>query len=171
MALCKDFSVIHKLLHICQDLFLSGQVFHPEPGWRWELSHQPLRYSLSEHNIHRVPDKHRNHYCLLWALPTPNLWNRIGNFWQYYKCRRNRQRAGIRGLKELPHSCFSFLLQISSEPFSVKDYQLIQYLIPVPVSLRPLFDYVLAGKIQHLFQCRIAWEYAFCFRDFPILTV
>ena len=51
------------------------------------------------------------------------------------------------------------------------DYQLIQYLIPVPVSLRPLFDYVLTGKIQHLFQCRIAWEYAFCFRDFPILTV
>ena len=45
----------------------------------------------------------------------------------------------MRGLKELPHSCFSFLLQISSEPFSVKDYQLIQYLIPVPVSLRPLF--------------------------------
>ena len=41
---------------------LSGQVFHPEPGWRWELSHQPLRYSLSEHNIHRVPDKHCNHY-------------------------------------------------------------------------------------------------------------
>ena len=36
----------------------------------------------------------------------------------------------MRGLKELPHSCFSFLLQISSEPFSVKDYQLIQYLIP-----------------------------------------
>ena len=66
----------------------------------------------------------------------------------------------MRGLKELPHSCFSFLLQISSKPFSVKDYQLIQYLIPVPVSLRPLFDYVLAGKIQHLFQCRIAWEYA-----------
>ena len=77
----------------------------------------------------------------------------------------------MRGLKELPHSCFSFLLQISSEPFSVKDYQLIQYLIPVPVSLRPLFDYVLAGKIQHLFQCRIAWEYAFRFRDFPILAV
>ena len=77
----------------------------------------------------------------------------------------------MRGLKELPHSCFSFLLQISSEPFSVKDYQLIQYLIPVPVSLRPFFDYVLAGKIQHLFQCRIAWEYAFRFRDFPILAV
>ena len=69
------------------------------------------------------------------------------------------------------HSCFSFLLQISSKPFSVKDYKLIQYLIPVPVSLRPLFDYVLAGKIQHLFQCRIAWEYAFRFRDFPILAV
>ena len=77
----------------------------------------------------------------------------------------------MRGLKELPHSCFSFLLQISSKPFSVKDYQLIQYLIPVPVSLRPLFDYVLTGKIQHLFQCRIAWEYAFRFRDFPILAV
>ena len=77
----------------------------------------------------------------------------------------------MRGLKELPHSCFSFLLQISSKPFSVKDYQLIQYLIPVPVSLRPLFDYVLAGKIQHLFQCRIALEYAFRFRDFPILAV
>ena len=77
----------------------------------------------------------------------------------------------MRGLKELPHSCFSFLLQISSKPFSVKDDQLIQYLIPVPVSLRPLFDYVLAGKIQHLFQCRLAWEYAFRFRDFPILAV
>ena len=77
----------------------------------------------------------------------------------------------MRGLKELPHSCFSFLLQISSEPFSVKDYQLIQYLIPVPISLCPFPDYVFAGKIQHLFQCRIAWEYAFRFRDFPILAV
>ncbi len=77
----------------------------------------------------------------------------------------------MKGLKRASHSCFSFLLQISSKAFSVKDYQLIQYLIPVPVSLRPLFDYVLAGKIQHLFQCRIAWEYAFCFRDFPILAV
>ena len=110
-------------------------------------------------------------YCLLWALPTPDLWNRIGNFWQYYKCRRNRQRAGMRGLKELPHSCFSFFLQISSKPFSVKDYQLIQYLIPVPVSLRPLFDYVLAGKIQHLFQCCIAWKYTLGFCDFQVLTV
>ena len=77
----------------------------------------------------------------------------------------------MRGLKEFPHSCFSFLLQISSKPFSVKDDQLIQYLIPVPVSLRPLFNYVLTGKIQHLFQCRIAWEYAFRFCDFPILAV
>ena len=78
----------------------------------------------------------------------------------------------MRGLKELPIPAFLFsLLQISSKPFSVKDYQLIQYLIPVLVSLRPLFDYILAGKIQHLFQCRIAWEYAFRFRDFPILAV
>ena len=34
----------------------------------------------------------------------------------------------MRGLKELPHSCFSFLLQISGKPFSIKDDQLIQYL-------------------------------------------
>ena len=47
----------------------------------------------------------------------------------------------------------------------------MQYLIPVSVSLSPLFDYVFAGKIQHLFQCRIAWEYAFRFHDFPILAV
>ena len=77
----------------------------------------------------------------------------------------------MRGLKELPHSCFSFLLQISSEPFSVKDYQLIQYLIPVPVSLCPFPDYVFAGKIQHLFQCCIAWKYTLGFCDFPVLTV
>ena len=57
----------------------------------------------------------------------------------------------MRGLKELPIP--AFLLQISGKPFSIKDNQLIQYLIPIPVSLRPLFDYVLAGKIQHLFQC------------------
>ena len=25
-----------------------------------------------------------------WALPTPGLWNKDGGFWQYYRCRRDK---------------------------------------------------------------------------------
>ena len=64
-----------------------------------------------------------------------------------------------------------FSLQTVGKPFSIQDNQLIQHLIPVPISLCPFPDYFFAGKIQHFFQCRIAWEYAFRFRDFPILAV
>ena len=108
-------------------------------------------------------------FCGLCPHPTSGIGSEISG--NNINARRNRQRAGMRGLKELPHSCFSFLLQISSEPFSVKDYQLIQYLIPVPISLCPFPDYVFAGKIQHLFQCCIAWKYTLGFCDFPVLTV
>ena len=46
-----------------------------------------------------------------------------------------------------------FSLQTVGKPFSIQDNQLIQHLIPVPISLCPFPDYVFAGKIQHLFQC------------------
>ena len=64
-----------------------------------------------------------------------------------------------------------FSLQIVGKPFSIQDNQLIQHLIPVPISLCPFPDYVFAGKIQHLFQCCIAWKYTLGFCDFPVLTV
>lgn len=64
-----------------------------------------------------------------------------------------------------------FSLQTVGKPFSIQDNQLIQHLIPVPISLCPFPDYVFAGKIQHLFQCCIAWKYTLGFCDFPVLTV
>ena len=64
-----------------------------------------------------------------------------------------------------------FSLQIVGKPFSIQDNQLIQHLIPVPIPLRPFFDYIFTGKVQHLFQCCIAWKYTLGFRNFPVLTV
>ena len=64
-----------------------------------------------------------------------------------------------------------FSLQTVGKPFSIQDNQLIQHLIPVPISLCPFPDYVFAGKIQHLFQCCIAWKYTLGFCDFQVLTV
>lgn len=64
-----------------------------------------------------------------------------------------------------------FSLQTVGKPFSIQANQLIQHLIPVPISLCPFPDYVFAGKIQHLFQCCIAWKYTLGFCDFQVLTV
>ncbi len=66
---------------------------------------------------------------------------------------------------------FLLFLHITGKPFCIQDNQLIQYLIPVPVSLCPLFDYIFTGKVKHLFQSYITWEYTFGFRDFPVLVV
>ena len=62
-------------------------------------------------------------------------------------------------------------LQITADPVFVQDDQLIQYLVPVAVSLRPFLHYILTGQIQHLFQCSVAGKHTFCFGDFPILPV
>ena len=64
-----------------------------------------------------------------------------------------------------------FLLQVLCEPFPIKDDQLVQYLVPVPVTLCPLFDHVPAGKIEHFFQGTVTGEYAFCLGHFPVLAV
>ena len=51
------------------------------------------------------------------------------------------------------------------------DDQLVEHLIPVPVSLRPFLRYILACQVQYLFQRCITWKYTFCFRHFPVLAV
>ncbi len=62
-------------------------------------------------------------------------------------------------------------LQVLGEPVPIKDNHLVKYLIPVPVTLCPLFDYVPTGKIEHFFQCGVAGEYTFCFRHLSVLAV
>ena len=85
-----------------------------------------------------------------WALPTPGLWNKDGGFWQYYKCRRDKDGdSSIPFRIRCPRLSF---LQILCQPFSMEDCQLVQYLIPVPVSLDPLLCHIQAGQIEHLFQ-------------------
>ncbi len=42
-------------------------------------------------------------------------------------------------------------LQLLGEPVPIKDNHLVKYLIPVPVTLRPFFDHVPTGKIEHFF--------------------
>ncbi len=64
-----------------------------------------------------------------------------------------------------------FLLQVLGKPLPVQDDQLVQHLVPVPVTLCPFSDYIPTGKIQHLFQCTVTWEYAFCLCHFPVLAV
>lgn len=89
-------------------------------------------------------------YKGLWALPTPGLWNKDGGFWQYYKCRRDKDGdSSIPFRIRCPRLSF---LQILCQSFSIEDCQLIQYLIPVPVSLGPLLCHIQAGQIEHLFQ-------------------
>ena len=89
-------------------------------------------------------------YKGLWALPTPGLWNEDGGFWQYYKCRRDKDGdSSIPFRIRCPRLSF---LQILCQSFSIEDCQLIQYLIPVPVSLGPLLCHIQAGQIEHLFQ-------------------
>ena len=57
------------------------------------------------------------------------------------------------------------------QPFPIEDCQLVQYLVPVPVSLCPLLRHIQAGQIEHLFQGAVAWEHALCLGDFPVLAV
>ncbi len=65
----------------------------------------------------------------------------------------------------------SFCLQIFREPFPIQDSQLVQHLVPVPVSLCPFLRYILACQIQHLFQGCVAWKYTLCLGHFPVLAV
>ena len=62
-------------------------------------------------------------------------------------------------------------LQVLGESVPIKDNHLVQYLIPVPVTLRPFFDHVSTGKIEHFFQCSVAGKYTFCFRHLSVLAV
>ena len=64
-----------------------------------------------------------------------------------------------------------FLLQVLGKPFSIKDDHLVQHLIPVPITLRPFFDHVPTGKIEHLFQRTVTWKYTFGLGHFPVLAV
>ena len=64
-----------------------------------------------------------------------------------------------------------FLLQALGKPLPVQGDQLVQRLVPVPVTLCPFFDHIPTGKIQHLFQCIVTWEYALCLCHFPALAV
>ena len=90
-----------------------------------------------------------------WALPTPGLWNKDGD-------------SGIPFRVRCPRLSF---LQILGQPLSIEDCQLVEYLVPVPVSLCPLLRHIQAGQIKHLFQRTVTWEYALCLGDFPVLTV
>ncbi len=53
----------------------------------------------------------------------------------------------------------------------MQDSQLVQRLIPVPVSLCPLFCHILACQVQHLLQGCVAGEHVFCLGAFPVLAV
>ncbi len=104
-----------------------------------------------------------------WALPTPGLWNKDGGFWQYYKCRRDKDgNSSIPFRVRCPRLSF---LQILGQPLSIEGCQLVEYLVPVPVSLGPLLRHIQAGQIEHLFQRAVAWEHALCLGGFPVLAV
>lgn len=62
-------------------------------------------------------------------------------------------------------------LQIFRETFPIQDNQLVQDLVPVPVSLGPFLCYILARQVQHFFQGRVTGEYAFCLGHFTVLAV
>ena len=62
-------------------------------------------------------------------------------------------------------------LQIFCKPFAIQDNQLIQDLIPVPISLRPFLRYIRACQIQHFFKGRVAWKHALCLGHFSVLAV
>ena len=59
----------------------------------------------------------------------------------------------------------------SRKPFPIHDGQLVQDLVPVPVSLRPFLCYILARQVQHFLQGRVTGEYAFCLGHFTVLAV
>lgn len=84
----------------------------------------------------------------------------------------NINADGIRlGWRAFSYAAIPVFLQVSRKPFPIQDGQLVQYLVPAPVSLRPFLRYILACQVQHLFQGRVAREHAFCFGHFPILAV
>ena len=85
-----------------------------------------------------------------WALPTPGLWNKDRGFWLSYRCRRDKDGdSGIPFRGCCPRLSF---LQILGQLLSIENCQLIQYLIPVPISLGPLLRHIQTGQIEHLFQ-------------------
>ena len=85
-----------------------------------------------------------------WALPTPGLWNKDRGFWLSYRCRRDKDGdSGIPFRVCCPRLSF---LQILGQLLSIENCQLIQYLIPVPISLGPLLRHIQTGQIEHLFQ-------------------
>ncbi len=112
-----------------------------------------------------------NRHCILlpfsWELPTPGLWNKTGIFGNNINA--DGVRRGWQVSLMLPSR--SFCLQIFREPFPIQDSQLVQHLVPVPVSLCPFLRYILACQIQHLFQGCVAWKYTLCLGHFPVLAV
>ena len=62
-------------------------------------------------------------------------------------------------------------LQVLCEPSPIQDNQLVQDLVPVPVSLGPFLCYILARQVQHFLQGRVTGEYAFCLGHFTVLAV
>lgn len=113
------------------------------------LSIYPTDYSIA--NLHSfiqiflIFASKKHPVCFLsWALPTPSLWNKDGGFWQYYKCRRDKE--GDSGIPFRIRCLRLSFLQILCQSFSIEDCQLIQYLIPVPISLGPLLCHIQTGQ-------------------------
>ena len=46
------------------------------------------------------------------------------------------------------------------QPFPIQDDQLVEHLVPAPVSLGPLFHDIPAGQVEHFFQGLVAGEHA-----------
>ncbi len=60
----------------------------------------------------------------------------------------NIDADGIRGgMVILVFTIPPFSLQITRNPLTIQDNQLVQYLVPVPVSLRPFLYYIFTGKV------------------------
>ena len=58
--------------------------------------------------------------------------------------------SGIRlGWQVLPDTATPVFLQVLRKPFPIQNSQLVQHLVPAPVTLRPFLWYILAYQIQH----------------------
>ena len=62
-------------------------------------------------------------------------------------------------------------LQVLGEALPIKYGQLVQYPVPVPVTLCPFFDYISACKVKHLLQRAVTWKYTLCLCNLPVLAV
>ena len=84
----------------------------------------------------------------------------------------NINAGGIRlGWRASSYAAIPVFLQVSRTLFPIQDGQLVQYLVPVPVSLRPFFRYILACQVQYISQGRVAREHVFCLGHLPVLAV